>query len=146
MKMKTIAIGCDHAGFTYKAPIVKHLRAQGYNILDFGTDSSSSVDYPDFAHPTAEAVELGKADMGILICGSGNGVAITANKHQDIRCALCWFDEIATLARLHNDANIIAIPARFVDIKTTLRMVDIFLTTEFEGGRHANRVDKIACN
>jgi ribose 5-phosphate isomerase B len=145
MNKMTISIGSDHAGFPYKAPIIQHLRAQGYDVLDFGTDSPASTDYPDFAHPTAEAVALGNAEMGILICGSGNGVAITANKHQTIRCALCWLEEIASLARLHNDANMIAIPARFVAIEDAFKMVDTFLTTKFEGGRHATRVNKIAC-
>lgn len=145
MTTMTIAIGCDHAGFVYKKPIMKHLRLKGYDVLDFGTDSSASADYPDFAHPTAQAVEAGQAQMGILICGSGNGVAITANKHQNVRCALCWIEDIASLARQHNDANMIAIPARYVDEKTAIKMIDIFLTTAFEGGRHANRVNKIAC-
>ena len=143
--MTTIAIGCDHAGFPFKQPIIKYLREQGYDVLDFGTDSPASVDYPDFVHPTAEAVESGKAEAGVLICGSGNGVAITANKHQNIRCALCWQEDIASLARQHNDANMIAIPARFVDLDVAFKMVDIFLTREFEGGRHADRVNKIAC-
>ena len=143
--MTTIAIGCDHAGFPFKKPIIKYLREQGYDVLDFGTDSPASVDYPDFVHPTAEAVESGKAEAGVLICGSGNGVAITANKHQNIRCALCWQEDIASLARQHNDANMIAIPARFVDLDVAFKMVDIFLTREFEGGRHADRVNKIAC-
>lgn len=145
MKMTTIAIGCDHAGFPFKQPIIKHLREHGYDVLDFGTDSPASVDYPDFVHPTAEAVESGKAEAGVLICGSGNGVAITANKHQHIRCALCWQEDTALLARQHNDANMMAIPARFVDLEVAFKMVDIFLTTEFEGGRHADRVNKIAC-
>ncbi len=145
MKKMTVAVGSDHAGFPYKDPIIKHLREQGYDVLDFGTRSAASADYPDFAHPTAEAVESGAAQMGVLICGSGNGVAITANKHQTIRCALCWLDEIASLARLHNDANMIAIPARFVALEDAFKMVDTFLTTTFEGGRHANRVNKIAC-
>ena len=141
----TIAIGCDHAGFAYKNPIIEHLRVKKYDVLDFGTFGIPSVDYPDFAHPTAEAVESGKAKVGVLICGSGNGVNITANKHQGIRAALCWETEIAELARLHNDANIISIPARFVSLEKALAMVDIFLETKFEGGRHANRVDKISC-
>ncbi len=142
--MTTIAIGCDHAGFPFKQPIIKYLREKGYDVLDFGTDSPDSVDYPDFVHPTAEAVESGKAEAGVLICGSGNGVAITANKHQYIRCALCWQEDIASLARQHNDANMIAIPARFVNLELAFNMVEIFLTTEFEGGRHADRVNKIA--
>lgn len=145
MKNTLIAVGSDHAGFPYKAPIIQHLKEQGYEVLDFGTDSTASADYPDFAHPTALAVETGKAQMGILICGSGNGVAITANKHQGVRCALAWLDEIASLARLHNDANMLAIPARFVDIDLAFQMVDTFLNTPFEGGRHANRVNKMAC-
>lgn len=145
MKTMTIAIGCDHAGFPLKNPVVQYLKKKGFDVLDFGTDSPDSVDYPDFAHPTAQAVETGKAQFGVLICGSGNGVAITANKHQDIRCALCWKTDLAELARSHNNANIIALPARYVSKRLALKMVDIFLTTAFEGGRHANRVHKIAC-
>jgi ribose 5-phosphate isomerase B len=141
-----IAIGCDHAGFDYKEGIVAMLQSQGHMVQDFGAHSSASVDYPDFAHPVAEAVESGLADRGILICGSGNGVAITANKHQKIRCALCWNEEIASMARLHNDANVIALPARYVPEILAQAMVRIFLNTEFEGGRHNKRVDKIACS
>ncbi|MFM8372150.1 MAG: ribose 5-phosphate isomerase B [Bacteroidota bacterium] len=141
-----IAIGCDHAGFDYKEGIVAMLQSQGHMVQDFGAHSAASVDYPDFAHPVAEAVESGLADRGILICGSGNGVAITANKHQKIRCALCWNEEIASMARLHNDANVIALPARYVPEILAQAMVRIFLTTEFEGGRHNKRVDKIACS
>ncbi|MFM8488024.1 MAG: ribose 5-phosphate isomerase B, partial [Bacteroidota bacterium] len=129
-----IAIGCDHAGFDYKEGIVAMLQSQGHMVQDFGAHSAASVDYPDFAHPVAEAVESGLADRGILICGSGNGVAITANKHQKIRCALCWNEEIASMARLHNDANVIALPARYVPEILAQAMVRIFLTTEFEGG------------
>ena len=140
-----IAIGCDHAGFPYKDGLVAMLQSQGHMVLDFGTHSFDSVDYPDFAHPVAEAVESGRAERGILLCGSGNGVAITANKHQQIRCALCWTEELASLARQHNDANIIALPARFVTEILAQAMVRIFLSTDFEGGRHANRVGKIAC-
>ena len=143
--MTTIAIGCDHAGFPFKEPIKAHLTSLGYQILDFGTNSTASADYPDFAHPTAEAVENGQAERGILICGSGNGVAITANKHPSVRCGLCWHADVATLIRLHNDANMIALPARFITLETALHIVDIFLTTPFEGGRHATRVGKIAC-
>ena len=131
--------------FTLKDPVIHHLRQKGYDVLDFGTDSNASVDYPDFAHPTAEAVVNGKARFGVLICGSGNGVAMTANKHQDIRCALCWQEEIATLARSHNDANMVALPARFISEELGLKIVDAFLNTAFEGGRHANRVNKMAC-
>ena len=141
-----IAIGCDHAGFDYKEVIVALLQSQGHMVQDFGAHSAVSVDYPDFAHPVAEAVESGLADRGILICGSGNGVAMTANKHQKIRCALCWNEEIASMARLHNNANIIALPARYVPEILAQAMVRIFLSTEFEGGRHNNRVDKIACS
>ena len=140
-----IAIGCDHAGFPYKDGIIAMLQSQGHMVLDFGTNSLESVDYPDFAHEVAKAVEAGTADRGVVLCGSGNGVAITANKHQGIRCALCWTEEIASLARLHNNANIIALPARFVTEILAQAMVRIFLNTEFEGGRHARRVDKIAC-
>jgi ribose 5-phosphate isomerase B len=141
-----IAIGCDHAGFPYKDGIVAMLQAQGHMVLDFGTNSADSVDYPDFAHAVAEAVTTQQADRGVLLCGSGNGVAITANKHQAIRCALCWTEEIAVLSRLHNNANVIALPARFVPEILAQAMVRIFLTTEFEGGRHGRRVDKIACS
>ncbi len=145
MKVKKIAIGADHAGFLYKTKIIAHLESLSYQVDDKGTYSEQSVDYPDFAHPVAEAVETGAADLGILICGSGNGVAITANKHQGIRAALCWTQELAALARQHNDANIISLPARFVSIEEAIGMVDTFLKTPFEGGRHQNRVNKIAC-
>ncbi|PWT98306.1 MAG: ribose 5-phosphate isomerase B [Bacteroidetes bacterium] len=140
-----IAIGCDHAGFDYKEEIVKLLRSEGFNVEDFGTTSKDSVDYPDFAHPVAEAIEKGQAAFGILLCGSGNGVAITANKHQNIRAAICWSVNVSKLARLHNDANIICIPARFVSLDLAQEMIWKFLQTEFEGGRHADRVHKIAC-
>lgn len=140
-----IAIGCDHAGFPYKDSIVAMLYAQGHFVLDFGTHSPDSVDYPDFAHPVAEAIESGQAERGILLCGSGNGVAMTANKHPHIRCAICWTEELASLARQHNDANIIALPVRFVPEILAQAMVRIFMSTAFEGGRHAKRVDKIAC-
>jgi ribose 5-phosphate isomerase B len=141
-----IAIGCDHAGFPYKDGIVAMLQSQGHMVLDFGTNSFDSVDYPDFAHAVSESVASQQADRGILLCGSGNGVAITANKHQEIRCALCWTEEIAQLARLHNNANVIALPARFVPEILAQAMVRIFIATEFEGGRHGRRVDKIACS
>jgi ribose 5-phosphate isomerase B len=140
-----IAIGCDHAGFAYKDGLVSMLRNRGFMVVDYGTHSVDSVDYPDFAHAVAEAVESGRADRGIVLCGSGNGVAMTANKHQQIRCALCWNEEIARLARLHNDANIIALPARFVPEIEAQAMVLVFLNTEFEGGRHDRRVQKVAC-
>jgi ribose 5-phosphate isomerase B len=141
----SIAIGCDHAGVEYKQAIVAHLSQQGYTIIDKGTNTLDSVDYPDYAHPVAEAVEQGQANMGVLICGSANGVCITANKHQGIRAALCWKNEIAALARQHNDANIICLPARFISIEESLEFTDTFLTTAFEGGRHQNRVNKISC-
>ncbi len=145
MKALTIAIGCDHAGYPYKDGIINLLDQQDHTVLDFGTHSSNSVDYPDFVHPTANSIESGEADLGILLCGSGNGVAITANKHQHIRAALCWTDEIAALARRHNDANMICLPVRFITEALALKMVNTFLATEFEGGRHARRVGKIAC-
>jgi ribose 5-phosphate isomerase B len=141
----TIAVGCDHAGFPFKHPVIAHLEQAGHTVLDFGTNSTASADYPDFAHPTALAVEEGDAELGILICGSGNGVAITANKHQNVRCALCWETDIAQLARQHNNANMIALPARFVSLERALNIVDAFLSAQFEGGRHATRVGKIAC-
>ncbi|WP_134089898.1 ribose 5-phosphate isomerase B [Olivibacter sp. XZL3] len=145
IQVQTIAIGGDHAGFEYKSAIIKYLEELGYTVHNFGTDSSDSVDYPDFAHPTASAVENATCDMGVLICGSANGVAITANKHQGIRAAICWKPEIAALARQHNDANVICLPARFTSIDECKEMVRVFLTTAFEGGRHGTRVNKIAC-
>jgi ribose 5-phosphate isomerase B len=143
--MQTIAIGCDHAGFPYKDSIVKLLRKKGVAVLDFGTHSAESVDYPDFVHPVAQAVESGQANLGIVLCGSGNGVAMTVNKYQGIRAAVCWKTLLAALSRQHNDANVLAIPVRFVSRKMALSMVDAFLNTSFEGGRHAGRVHKIAC-
>ena len=140
-----IAIGNDHAGTDYKLEIVKFLQNKGYTVLNFGTNSNNSVDYPDFIHPVANEVEKGEADFGIIICGSGNGAQITANKHQDIRAALCWNNELVSLARQHNNANVLSIPARFVSIHQALGFVDIFLNTKFEGGRHQNRVQKISC-
>jgi ribose 5-phosphate isomerase B len=144
-RAKPIAIGADHAGFEYKSIIIDLLQSKGLQVKDFGTYSTDSVDYPDFAHPVASAVENGEADWGVLICGSANGVAITANKHQGIRAALCWQEEIAKLARQHNNANIICIPARFVSIPVAEDMVKAFMDTPFEGGRHQKRVGKIAC-
>jgi ribose 5-phosphate isomerase B len=138
-----IAIGADHAGFSFKEGIAESLSVA--ELKDFGTYSPASVDYSDFAHPVASAVEGGEFDFGILICGSANGVAITANKHQGIRAAICWNEKLATLARSHNNANIVCIPARFISLEEAKKIVQIFLSTEFEGGRHANRVDKIAC-
>ncbi len=139
-----IAIGCDHAGFEYKEDIISFLDGKGVPYKDFGTWSTDSVDYPDFAHPVAFSVENRETAFGILICGSGNGVAITANKHQHVRAAICWGEELAELARKHNDANIICIPGRFVREGDVEKMVDIFMHTEFEGGRHITRVKKIA--
>ncbi len=142
---KKIAIGGDHAGFTYKQRLVEHLQQQGFEVKDFGPGSDASVDYPDHAHPLSQAVAEQQYELGILICGSGNGVCMTANKHQDIRAALCWNDELAALARQHNNANILCIPARFVDFDLTVKMTDTFLATAFEGGRHQTRVSKISC-
>ena len=140
-----IAIGNDHAGPDYKKAIVAMLEAKGYEVKNYGTDTVESVDYPDFGHAVAKDVSEGKADFGIVICGSGNGIAMTVNKHPKVRAALCWIKEIAALARQHNDANIISIPARYTSINQAMEMVETFLTTEFEGGRHQNRVDKISC-
>jgi ribose 5-phosphate isomerase B len=138
-----IAIGADHAGFEYKEILKDFL--QDYEVKDFGTYSENSVDYPDFAHPVAAAVENGEFTYGILLCGSANGVAITANKHQHIRAGLCWENEVASLVRKHNNANILCIPARFVSEEQAKEITTTFLTTVFEGGRHQNRVEKISC-
>ncbi|WP_310555291.1 ribose 5-phosphate isomerase B [Flavobacterium sp.] len=140
-----ISIGNDHAGPEYKFAIVKMLEANGHDVINYGTDSVDSVDYPDFGHKVALDLENKNADFGIIICGSGNGIAMSANKHQGIRAALCWTKEIAALARQHNDANIISIPARFTSIQQAIEMVETFLKTDFEGGRHASRVGKINC-
>lgn len=140
-----IAIGNDHAGPEYKKAIVKHLEENGHTVINFGTDTDKSVDYPDFIHPVAKAIETGDADFGITICGSGNGAQMAANKHQHIRAALCWNNELVALARQHNDANVLSIPARFVSVHQAINFVDIFLNMDFEGGRHQKRVDKIAC-
>ncbi len=142
--IKTIAIGNDHAGTSYKNAIITQLEYEGYEVINFGTNTEESMDYPDSIHPVAEAVESGKADCGIILCGSGNGAAITANKHQGIRAALCWNEELVALSRLHNNANILSIPARFVSLYQALDFVNIFLNTEFEGGRHKARVEKIS--
>ena len=141
-----IAIGCDHAGYDYKDTIIRLLKKEGVTeIIDKGTYGTESVDYPDFVHPVASLVNSGDVDLGVLICGSGNGVSMTANKYKNVRSALCWKNEISELARLHNNANIISIPARFVSAKLARQMVRTFLITKFEGGRHARRVDKISC-
>lgn len=142
---KRIAIGGDHAGFEYKTELIQVLEAKGYEVKDFGPYTNASADYPDFVHPLCIAIEAGEFKQGILICGSGNGVAITANKHQGIRAALCWNEDLAALARQHNDANVLALPARFIPFDLAAKLADIFLTTDFEGGRHATRVNKIAC-
>jgi ribose 5-phosphate isomerase B len=138
-----IPIGCDHAGVDLKETVKAHLVKQGHEVVDYGTNGPESVDYPDFGHQVASHVEAGKDGLGIVICGSGNGINMTVNKHQEIRSALCWTAEIAELARLHNNANIIAVPARFVSETLALEMIDVFLTTDFEGGRHERRVNKI---
>jgi len=143
--MKRIAIGCDHAGFPLKDHLATMLRGMGYEVEDFGTHNSESVDYPDFVHPVAESVESGRSLFGIVMCGSGNGVAMTANKHQGIRAALCWTEELAALARQHNNANILALPIRFVSEELALKIVLAFLHAEFEGGRHQGRIEKIPC-
>jgi ribose 5-phosphate isomerase B len=140
-----ISIGNDHAGTLYKQAIVKHLEEAGHKIINHGTDSEDSVDYPDFIHPVAKDVGEGNSNFGIIICGSGNGANMTANKHQDIRSALCWNNEIVELARQHNNANILSIPARFVSVQQAIKFVDVFLNTPFDGGRHKRRVDKISC-
>ncbi len=145
MNSLKIAIGCDHAGFEYKEELKKHLEAKGHVVKDFGTYSTASVDYPDFVHPVADSVEQKESDFGILLCGSANGVAMTANKHQGIRAGLCWNSAIASLTRKHNNANILCIPARFLSIQEAKSIADMFLATEFEGGRHQGRVDKIKC-
>ncbi|AUC74691.1 ribose 5-phosphate isomerase B [Olleya sp. Bg11-27] len=138
-----ISIGNDHAGTDYKFVIIKHLESKGYIVNNYGTDANDSVDYPDFVHPVADDVANDKADFGILICGSANGVAMTANKHQKVRAGVCWTKEITELTRQHNNANIICIPARYTSVQQAVAMVDTFLETKFEGGRHQNRVDKI---
>ena len=143
---KPISIGCDHAGFEYKEATKLWLQQKGYQVYDAGTYSLDSVDYPDFAHAVASSIESGEAAFGILFCGSANGVAITANKHQQVRAGICWENDVAKLSRKHNNANIICIPARFVALSLALEMIENFMTTDFEGGRHANRVNKIACN
>ena len=138
-----IGFACDHAGIEIKEALMKHVAELGYKVRDFGTDTSDSCNYPDYAHPLAEAVEAGAVYPGIGLCGSGNGIGMTLNKHQSIRAALCWNDETARLSRAHNDANVLVLPARFVTVEEAVRMVDIFLTTTFDGGRHRRRVEKI---
>lgn len=140
-----IAIGCDHAGFEYKTVLVGYLKQKGYQVKDFGTNAADSVDYPDYAHPVATAVEKGECAFGILLCGSANGVCMTANKHQHIQAALCWITDVARLSRQHNNANVICLPARFVALDQCKQMIDLFIETPFEGGRHENRVKKMMC-
>lgn len=140
-----IAIACDHAGYEYKEAIKLQLAALGHQVKDFGTHSLDSMDYPDTTHPAANAVETRACELGILICGSANGVAMTANKHQGIRAAICWEAELSKLARTHNDANMVCLPARFISLELAQEIVAMFISTPFEGGRHANRVAKIAC-
>lgn len=144
-QVNKIAIGCDHAGFPYKDSIKQMLEEQGIEVIDFGTDSPDSVDYPDFVHPVAERVEKGEVDFGIILCGSGNGANMTANKHQGIRSALCWSLEITELARQHNNANILSLPVRFLSEPQAVHYARVFISTEFEGGRHQRRIDKIPC-
>ncbi len=146
MKWSKIAIASDHAGFELKEELKAFLKEKNIDTVDFGTDSSDSVDYPDYAHPLAEAVENGKVELGITICGSGNGINMTANKHQGIRSALCWNKEISVLARSHNNANICSLPARFISLQEAKDILGAFLSTEFEGGRHQKRIDKIPYN
>ena len=143
--MRKIGIGGDHAGFEYKEELKKILSSKGFDVTDFGPDSDASTDYPDYVHPMATAVEKGDLELGIAICGSGNGVCMTVNKHQDIRGALVWNTELAALARQHNNANIVCIPSRFIGFDLASEIVDTFLNTDFEGGRHQRRVGKIAC-
>jgi ribose 5-phosphate isomerase B len=145
MKKLKIAVACDHAGFERKQAVLKYFREQEIEYRDFGAFSAESSDYPDFAHPLAIAVSNGEFDKGITLCGSGNGINMAANKHPKIRSAICWLPEIAELARLHNDANVCALPARYITDDEAIEIVRIFLATGFEGGRHQKRIDKIPC-
>jgi len=138
-----IAIGNDHAGTEYKFEIIKKLESKGIEVINFGTDTTNSMDYPDAIHPVADSVEKGEVNYGIIICGSGNGAQMTANKHQGVRAGLVWNNELTALIRQHNNANVLAIPARFVSLQQALNFVDIFLNTDFEGGRHQDRIEKI---
>ncbi len=142
-KNKTIAIACDHAGYELKNEVIKYLAENQYNIKDYGTNSAESVDYPDMVHPLGKDINAGTYELGIVICGTGNGVQMTVNKYPNVRCALCWIPEIAALARQHNNANILAMPARFISKEVALEIVKTFLNTDFEGGRHQRRVEKI---
>lgn len=141
--MKKIAFASDHAGYDMKKFLIEYVESKGYSVKDFGTYSNESCDYPDFAHPAANSVENGECDFGIAMCGSGNGIAITLNKHQRIRAAICWLPELASLARQHNDANVLVLPARFISKDLAIEIVDAYLEAKFEGGRHQRRIDKI---
>jgi ribose 5-phosphate isomerase B len=143
MEKMIIPIGCDHAAFEMKVALIEWLEGLGYKLIDFGTNSADSVDYPDFIHPVTKYIEEKKARLGIILCGSGNGAAMTANKHKSIRAALCWNIELAEMARLHNDANILSIPARYISLETAKEIVKTYLNTDFEGGRHQRRLDKM---
>ena len=143
--MKKIGIACDHAGFQMKEFLVGYLSAKGYDVVDFGTDSEESIDYPDFGHALASAIEAGEMEQGVGLCGSGEGMAMTLNKHQGIRAGLCWNNDVAALIRQHNNANIIGLPANYISAEKAIELIKIFLTTEFEGGRHERRVNKIPC-
>ncbi|MDP3435650.1 MAG: ribose 5-phosphate isomerase B [Bacteroidales bacterium] len=143
--MTKIGVAADHAGFELKEVVKTYLLGRGIEVMDFGTNSSESIDYPDVAHPLANAVASGRVKLGVAICGSGNGINMTVNKHQGIRAALCWNSELSTLARLHNDANILSLPARFITVDQAIQILSSFLEAEFEGGRHTNRVNKITC-
>lgn len=141
--IRKVGLACDHAGYPLKEAVKEHLQLAGYELKDFGTNSADSVDYPDFAHPLAEAVEKGEVDRGVTLCGSGNGISMAVNKHQGIRAAICWNEEITRLARQHNNANVCSLPARFISEEEARRILDLFLSTGFEGGRHQKRIDKI---
>lgn len=143
--MKKIGIACDHAGFQMKELLVGYLSTKGYDVVDFGCHSEESIDYPDFGHPLAEAIENGELEQGVGLCGSGEGMAMTLNKHQGIRAGLCWNTDVAALTRQHNDANVVVLPARFISNDEAIAIVNTFLNSDFEGGRHQGRVDKIAC-
>ncbi len=143
--MEKIAVGADHAGFEYKELLKKWLEKNGYALKDFGAYNTDSADYPDFAHPVASAVEKNEFEFGLLVCGSANGVAITANKHQGVKAAICWNEELASLARQHNNANVLCLPARYITIELAEKILDRFLHSSFEGGRHERRVGKISC-
>ena len=143
--MKKIGIACDHAGFQMKELLVGYLSTKGYDVVDFGCHSEESIDYPDFGHPLAEAIENGELEQGVGLCGSGEGMAMTLNKHQGIRAGLCWYTDVAALTRKHNDANVVVLPARFISNDEAIAIVNTFLSSDFEGGRHQGRVEKLAC-